>query len=183
MYACSAQHGFGKQWPGSVEILLRCGADPEVTHDENGYTALMMAAQGGNSGAVNELLKAKANIEARDVHGHTPLMIAVKTSVKRGQRTNEDISQVLLCAGSNIDAQDNEGYTSLMWACMEGNESAVMFLIGVGADKNLKNKYGKMALDYARSNGYQEIVGHLLADPGKTDEPRGGNPSMEGVGV
>ena len=52
-----------------------------------------------------------------------------------------------------------------MWAAIKGNLEIVRFLIEVGADIHLKNKYGWTALTEAAGNGHLDTV-KLLVESG-----------------
>ena len=59
-----------------VRALLQRGIDPNSV-DAAGDPALLIAARAGNVATVDVLLDAKANVDARNRFGDTPLMVAV----------------------------------------------------------------------------------------------------------
>ena len=75
--------------------LLKAGADTEAK-DNEGKTALIIAAEYGCSQATAELLKAKADIEAKDTYGRTALRVAT------GKRRHKVTAQ-LLKAGARVE--------------------------------------------------------------------------------
>jgi ankyrin repeat protein len=156
----------------TVRLLLRHGAD--ATHrDKAGRTPLMWASERGKPAIVELLLTKQGDVDPRGPLGETPLMIAA------GARDIE-IARVLLKHGAKINNQDLEGLTPLMWAVLscgipqpfhtEGDKGPpdlkrdlpiVQFLLKSGADRQLKNKAGKTALELAEEIGYSEMVPYL----------------------
>jgi ankyrin repeat protein len=63
-------------------------------------------------------------------------------------------------ANSNAVALTKD-YTPLMFAVTKNNAGMVKMLLNKGANKSLKDAYGKTALDYARIFGHTEIVALL----------------------
>lgn len=70
---------------------------------------------------------------------------------------------LLLEADAQIDAQDEDGTTPLMIASIQGKEAAVRELLKGNPNLDLKNEYGRTALDWAREEDHQSIV-NLLVD-------------------
>ena len=60
--------------------------------------------------------------------------------------------------------QQIEGGTALHFAALNGNLAIATRLLEGGADLTLRNKFGKTALDFARSQGKSEVVA-LLSQP------------------
>src|SRR5262245_60823291 len=58
-----------------VKRMLAAGADPNMV-DRNGDPLLVIAARANSVAAMDLLIAAKANVNARTKHGDTPLMIA-----------------------------------------------------------------------------------------------------------
>jgi ankyrin repeat protein len=98
------------------------------------------------------LIKAGADVNARDNNGKTTLMYATYYG-------REEIVEMLIKAGADVNARDNNGNTALMYAISQvsfvtsgilvGNpskEKIVEMLIKAGADVNIKNKKGQTAL-------------------------------------
>jgi ankyrin repeat protein len=65
-----------------VELLLARGADVNAANPQNGYTALMGAAGEGSYDLVSALVKAGADLHAKNKWGETALSIAIKSGQK-----------------------------------------------------------------------------------------------------
>lgn len=113
---------------------------------------------------IDPLLKQGANINVRNARGKTFLMEAIPgPSIK--------LIQYLLDHGADPNAQDNNGNTVLMELFKDSQDigsekilaKKVSMLIKYGADRALKNKVGKTALDLAREKNYKQSVIELLA--------------------
>jgi ankyrin repeat protein len=100
-----------------VEKLLFRGAEIDEQMNDRG-TPLMYAA---NVTTAKILLKYKANVNAKDQNGITPLIGAASNG-------KIEIVKVLIEAGANIDARDNNGKTALQWAKDHKQTDVVKFL-------------------------------------------------------
>ncbi len=72
--------------------------------NRQGFTALHVAAQEHAIEVMDELLKAGADVNARNVYGSTPLWVAVFNSRGRGEAI-----ELLLRNGADPDAIDHAG--------------------------------------------------------------------------
>jgi quinoprotein dehydrogenase-associated probable ABC transporter substrate-binding protein len=89
--------------------MLDNNADPDLAMGAAKYNALMIAVKKGNLQMAQTLLQYKANPNAKNAGGLTPLMIAAFG--------NEDmIVSLLLKAGANPALKDDQGKTALMLA-------------------------------------------------------------------
>lgn len=79
---------------------------------------------------IKELIKSGADVNMKDEHGYTALMLAYRTKT----------AQLLIESGADVNARDNNGETALMWASAQGNVDRVKLLIKSGADVNAINK-------------------------------------------
>src|SRR6266446_4002758 len=100
-----------------VELLIAKGA--AVNHrDGDGGTALMYAAEDGDTPAVNALLRNGASINLADKEGETALMKAAASSC------NQETVRALLSRGADVTARDHKGRNALdsfrsSYACPE----------------------------------------------------------------
>jgi ankyrin repeat protein len=65
-----------------VKVMLAAGADPNVQLDDDGNTALHLAAQRNDLEMIRALAEGKANLEAYNWTGQTPLNIAEDNAEK-----------------------------------------------------------------------------------------------------
>ena len=119
---------------------FKCSSTP-LTH---------AASNNANAEVVSVLIKAGADLEARDEKGGTPLMRAA------GSNSNPEVVLVLLKAGAELEARDEDGWTPLMLAARYNtNPEVVSALIKAGA--NVKATMGKFifrqtVLELAKEN-------------------------------
>jgi ankyrin repeat protein len=89
-----------------LELMLRCGLDPNRGDDDIGKTALHAAAMEGQAEAVRVLLAHGASVTTRDREFHAqPLVWAAEGSRSHGEngRDYESVGRLLLEAGSPVD--------------------------------------------------------------------------------
>lgn len=111
--------------------------------DEEGRTALMIAAFDGHSDVVQLLLDKGAEVDHLDAQGRSALMYAASGPFP-------ETVDLLLRWGAKVNQVDtNEGWTALMLAAAEGQTQVVQRLLEAGADKAIRDKDGDTALDHA----------------------------------
>jgi len=145
-----------------VKLMLDRGAAIEAK-DEDGWTAIMLAAYNGHTEIVKMLLDRGAAVEARDADGNTALMWAAM----EGHTATVGL---LLDWGAAVECKD--GYTALMAAARNGQTETVKLLLERGVDVKAKMGTGletMTALVWAARNGIAEIV-ELLLDWGAAVE-------------
>ena len=62
----------------AFDVLIQNGADPSFK-DNDVFSVLHCAAQGGNTSIINKLLSLGLDIKLRDVYGVSPLTRAIET--------------------------------------------------------------------------------------------------------
>ncbi|CAI2386245.1 unnamed protein product [Moneuplotes crassus] len=72
--------------------------------------------------------------------------------------------KILLDADADINFQDSRGWTALMIASAQGFEDMVEYLISRNAKTELKDKYGKRAVDKAKSQGIFYMLSSAAID-------------------
>ena len=136
-----------------VKAALSNGADVN-TKNNTGGTALMEAANAGNSDCVAYLIAQGAEINGKDNTGRTALMQAAYAG------SIESI-KALLSKGADINAKDNQGATVLMRAAYTGNAACVKFLVANGANVSAKDNTGNPVISYAQD--YPDVIAVLKA--------------------
>jgi ankyrin repeat protein len=107
----------------ALKTLAATGANQRGDRDT---TPLMFAAAYGSVQAVDLLLKAGADVNAKNALGYTPLMWSVTEPAK---------ATLLIEHGADVNAKSRTGRTALIIAAMQnGSDSVVQMLLAKGAD-------------------------------------------------
>ena len=147
-----------------IPALLLCqGADCDIS-DSAGLTPLHWAASHWR-GPVEGLIRAGANIEARDHIMRTPLHLSSRSNYEEG-------TMRLLQQGANPEVRDLNQATPLHYAAQNRNifhaSSIVSLLVEAEADVNAVDNSGSTALHWAAKIGNAKIIQSFLdagADP------------------
>ncbi len=134
-----------------VYLLKHDKADPNQK-TENGEPLLNIAARRGFAFAVEQLLKAGANVNATSNWGNTALMnLYQEDYADVSAEGNYDIVlDLLLAAEPNVNIHNKDkDRTALMLASYIGDVNDVEKLIAVGADVNAQDENGDNALVWA----------------------------------
>lgn len=144
------------------ELLKRC---PVLAHHRllanndgwNGFTFLHLAARHNADKAIEALIRAEANIEAKDKIGRTPLSMASNWNQCKAVRA-------LIYAGAEIEALSKDGKTPLFTAVMGDGIKAVNMLIGNNANVDARTTTeGRTSLLQATYNQNIALVDALLS--------------------
>jgi ankyrin repeat protein len=185
IYANLLKNGvFWGQPPDCVRdarLLVKAGADPTFA-SRDGQSPLHIAVSSNNLDIARVLIDGGANIEATNVYGRTPLMVALEQYdsemyAKRKQLTFQNgstlpIIESLLHSkanpntidkGSFDEGRDSQipypaGYTPLTLAARHGWTDVAKLLLEHGASTKLTRRDGATALDLAKKNGHRRIV-------------------------
>jgi ankyrin repeat protein len=124
----------------AVRALLKAGADVNAVSADVGLkvkngpiaigrlTALILATSYGSPELVKTLTDAGANVNAKDIRGMTPLMLAVSSEYQ-----NPEVVQVLLEKGADPKAKSLAGETAVDWATKFGRPTVVSLFKGAPA--------------------------------------------------
>jgi ankyrin repeat protein len=146
-------------YPETAELLLQAGAVVD-SPDREGWTPLMWAARNqAPQETLQILLAAGAETGALSSSGETALFLMVSGWVAP-RRENLIL---LLESVADLNRTNSKGVSALMKAAALGYKEAVELLMTGGADPSLKDLYGNRAMDYALSEGFQEIADILIS--------------------
>jgi len=140
--------------PSNVLFLLKRGADPDA-YAEGGMTALMYAAEKGDTLLIKLLVLNGANTELTRVEETTPLMVAVLNQ-------QFEAAHILLKKGANPDHRDHYGATSLIYAAAVNDYAVADLLLFFGAEDSMRDKSGNDAMMTAVCMGHLECADVLL---------------------
>ncbi|KAI9183492.1 hypothetical protein H9P43_004410 [Blastocladiella emersonii ATCC 22665] len=137
-----------------VHVLLENGAIVDLA-DPDLETALHKAAFNGNVFVVEKLLHARANLNAKDRGGWTPLHVAVA-------RNHHEIAHLLLNHPAiDVNAVNAAGTSPLMLACAKGNSLLIKVLLRKGANSATTNRADESAYDLAALAMHTSVCQYL----------------------
>lgn len=164
-----------------VSSLLNRGFDPN-TVNLTAEPALLNALNVGALTSAEVLIRhPKINVNVRNAHGETPLMLAclkgqvplAKLLISRHADINQpgwtplhyaatgghlELIQLLLEESAYIDAESPNGTTPLMMAARYGSAKATQLLINEGADLQIRNQLGLTAWDFAKQGNRPDAL-------------------------
>ncbi|MET7703630.1 ankyrin repeat domain-containing protein [Streptomyces sp. NPDC005485] len=138
----------------AVVRLLRSGTSPESL-DEDGQSALYLAAVSDRPGVVRLLLATGADPDRLSAGSDSPLCGAACGG-------HADVVRALLAAGAGPDREEAFGFRALTWAVQRGKAAIVAQLLAAGADPDLPGPTGEPPLVAAARRGSPGCVRALL---------------------
>lgn len=139
-------------WEGNLELMrlfISRGADINRLNN-NGESALALAALRGHKHAVDWLLARGARINAGPRQWS-----ALHYAAFAG---HEALTEHLIAQGADINALSTNGSSALMLAIYEGREGIARKLIDKGADRSIRNDWGDGALEWAMRFNHLNIA-------------------------
>jgi ankyrin repeat protein len=117
------------------------------------------AVRRGDVQAVGRLLRVGTDVDARDRHGQTALMLAA-------HRGHGDIAALLVEVGADLNVTAKYNLTALMLAIVAGHTAVARLLIQAGADLDVRGTgapgfAGKTAYDLAIAREMTELYADL----------------------
>src|SRR4051812_36006547 len=123
---------------------------------------LVDAIRSGDRTAVRALLRAKADVNAPEPDGTTPLLVAA-------QGDDLDMVRLLLASGARVGAANRYGVTALSLAALNGSATMIEALLAAGADPNTVVSRGQTVLMTAARSGHAAAVRALLDRGARAD--------------
>jgi len=140
-----------------VDFLLKNGADPNARLNEPdwgliGATALHLAARFGDErvAEVASLSRSRAEVDAKDSHGATPLILALDDNANR---PCAKVVEQLVANDADVNARDDSGSFPLYLAVQRRSEELVRLILAHKPDLELRDKEGYTPLQRAMSRG------------------------------
>jgi ankyrin repeat protein len=121
------------------------------------YTGLHAAAYSGDLAKLEKLIAARADRNARDAYGRTPLHVATFARQR-------DAIRMLAKAGAALDVLENDRYDAVTIAAVADDEETLGILLSLGASaKQVTSRYDGTALIAAAHHGHDGVVKQLIA--------------------
>ena len=139
-----------------IDALSDTSANIVNTRDSsNGQTALHIVTARRDKEWMGFLLEKGADVNARDIHGDTPLEIASNLGYFEGV-------EVLLQHGARVDEPSATGETPLIAAVHRHDMAMIRVLLAGSADPDRADNSGRSARDYALLGGKNNSVTTLI---------------------
>jgi len=120
------------------------------------YSGLHAAAHRGDVDKIGQLIASKADVNARDPYGRTPLHVA--TYARR-----VDAIHALMRGGANPDLLERDRYDAVTIAAVANDEDSLRVLLSLGASAKLTtSRYDGTALIAAAHLGHHGVVKQLI---------------------
>ena len=107
------------------------------------------------SAGVEALLASGADPDAHDDAHNTALIFAARDG-------RLEIARALIEHSATVDWIDGEGVTPLILAAFKGHQEIAELLLDRGADPEIRDQWGRRALDYALKRGEDDAIARLL---------------------
>ncbi len=141
-----------KGFTEKAATLIQGNANIVQKKNNQGCTALHIAAKKGYVDLVKLILSNGANINAKDSEGYTPLLLA---------ENHLEVVELLLANNADINASQNWGWTILLSAAKWDNTELARIVLANKPDLNIRNSDGNTPLHLASFD-----VMKLLLDAG-----------------
>ena len=142
----------------AVKQYITAGTDVN-TKDEDGRTALHLAASNGHTEIAKLLLANNADVNVMNAVGQTETALHIAA-----WKGHPEIAKLLLANNADVNVIDTVGQTPLIFAAGRGHTEIVELLIAKGADVNAKTSSEKTPLHIAASGGHKKVVELLIAE-------------------
>jgi len=116
---------------------------------------LLRAAMAGDADDVANALRAGADVEVRDEHRRTALLIAATED-------HIDVARVLVGAGASPDALDDRHDTPWLVTGVTGSVAMLETLLPARPDMTIRNRYGGVSVIPASERGHVDYVRRVV---------------------
>ncbi|MFZ3558988.1 MULTISPECIES: ankyrin repeat domain-containing protein [unclassified Streptomyces] len=127
-----------------------------MQHTENNRTLLAAAAH-GDLDAVRAALAAGADVEARDAHRRTPLLLAAL-------KDHVAVAETLVAAGADPNAQDERDDSAWLATGVTGSVEMMRALLPARPDVKVTNRFGGVSVIPAAERGHVDYVRAVLRE-------------------
>ncbi|XP_068231375.1 uncharacterized protein [Palaemon carinicauda] len=124
-----------------VNKLIEAKVDVDVL-DNDGETALHIAARSGRGRIVRTLLEAKADWSIMNVEGWSAVQVAAAVG------NLSALEEFRKHDSASLNVKDNDGSTLLHYTCANSQKKAYNWLVRHGSNKRRKDAFGLSAKDY-----------------------------------
>ncbi|KAA1426848.1 ankyrin repeat domain-containing protein [Nocardioides antri] len=138
---------------GLEQVLTELTTD-DVSDEPD--AALLRAAAAGDADAVALALRAGADIEARDEHRRTALLLAATYD-------HVAVAQVLVAMGADPDALDDRHDTPWLVTGVTGSVAMLEALLPARPDLTIVNRYGGVSVIPASERGHVDYVRRVVS--------------------
>ena len=137
-------------FPSSAQV-------PPSTAEAATYQGLHAAAYKGDLAHIEKLLASRADVNARESYGRTPLHVATFAKQREAIR-------MLVKGGANLALLENDRYDAVTIAAVADDEETLRTLLALGASAKLvTSRYDGTALIAAAHLGHVGVVRQLIA--------------------
>lgn len=145
-----------------IKLMLKHGANPNTPSGMAQLTPLMLAVRSGNTEAVQLLLQAGAEVNARDCNGmnalhwaiaekqHHILPLLVEAEIQEHPYRVTQLNAALITCysmGEKYNTSLRTGMTPLHTAAELEDETGIRFLLGYGANPHITDRFGRKAIE------------------------------------
>ena len=128
------------------------------------------AVRQGDLATLTRLIEAGADVNAKDQHGQTGLMVAA-------HKGHADLVRLLLNHGADLDHTAKFHLSALMLAVLNGRTEIVRALVDSGADRSIRGSgapgfYEKTALELAIDQQRPDLIAALQPTNCRISRPR-----------
>ncbi|KAL8569625.1 hypothetical protein ACOMHN_057192 [Nucella lapillus] len=138
-----------------VSALLQAFPKMAESTDENGWTPLHIAADGGEVGLIRRLTSSGGeNLDVETPTGYTPTHLAARNG-------HSAAIKILNALGASVDCTTVDKQTPLHLAAATGQVECVKCLVASGADVTVEDAFSRDPLTLAQQYSQEEVVDFL----------------------